>query len=305
MSTLGEENPLIGTVLAGQFRIVRLLGAGGMGSVYLADQLGVGRQVVIKLMLPGLAESSRVAELEERFQREARLVAQLNHPNLVQLYTFGRCENGQLYLAMEFVPGRTLRQVLGESGALAEVRVLLLMDQMCAALHEAHAIGIIHRDLKPDNVMLTQRRDGSDLIKVLDFGIAKPMQQTPDKALTATGAIFGTPQYMAPEQVHARGVDQRTDVYALGLIAYELLAGTPPFEADSAVGIMMKHASARPVPLSERRAGLKLGADTERLIARCLEKDPARRFADMLEMQAALRAARQRLIGQPVPQHTA
>jgi len=301
MSTLSEEDPLIGAVLAGQFRIVRLLGAGGMGSVYLADQLGVGRQVVIKLMLPGLAESGRLAELEERFQREARLVAQLNHPNLVQLYTFGRCENGQLYLAMEFVPGRTLRQVLAESGAVAEVRVLDLMDQMCAALHEAHAIGIIHRDLKPDNVMLTRRRDGSDLIKVLDFGIAKPMQQTPDKALTATGAIFGTPQYMAPEQVHARGVDQRTDVYALGLIAYELLAGAPPFEADSAVGIMMKHASARPIPPSERRIGLKLGEDTERVIARCLEKEPARRFTDMPELQAALRAARQRLLAQPLP----
>ena len=300
MSTRSDEDPLIGTVLAGQFRIVRLLGAGGMGSVYLADQLGVGRQVVIKLMLPGLAESGRLAELEERFQREARLVAQLNHPNLVQLYTFGRCENGQLYLAMEFVPGRTLRQVLQESGALAEARVLDLMDQMCAALHEAHAIGIIHRDLKPDNVMLTRRRDGTDLIKVLDFGIAKPMKQTPEKALTATGAIFGTPQYMAPEQVHARGVDQRTDVYALGLIAYELLAGAPPFEADSAVGIMMKHASARPVPPSERRIGLTLGEDTERVIARCLEKDPARRFADMLEMQAALRSARQRL---EAPQH--
>src|SRR6188768_3138216 len=114
MSTRSDENPLIGTVLAGQFRIVRLLGAGGMGSVYLAEQLGVGRQVVVKLMLAELAESSRVAELEERFQREARLVAQLSHPNLVQLYTFGRCENGQLYLAMEFVPGRTLRQVLAE-----------------------------------------------------------------------------------------------------------------------------------------------------------------------------------------------
>ena len=283
----------IGTVLAGQFRVERLLGEGGMGSAYLAEQLGVGRKVVVKLMKADLPESQR-ATLEDRFQREARLVAQLDHPNLVHLHTFGRCETGELYLAMEYVAGRTLRQVLQAEGPLPEARVLGIVEQICGALHEAHVMGVIHRDLKPDNVMLTQRRERADFVKVLDFGIAKllsPQGTVPEKALTATGAVFGTPQYMAPEQVLARAVDARTDVYALGLITYELLTGAAVFEADSAIEVMMTHTSAPVPPPSERRLGLRLRRGTEALIACALEKEPARRFADMLEMAAVVRAA--------------
>jgi len=292
--TFSEANALpAGTVVAGQFRVERLLGEGGMGAVYLAEQLGVGRPVVVKLMKAVVLEGQR-ATLEDRFQREARLVAQLNHPNLVQLYTFGRSESGELYLAMEYVAGQTLRQLLQAQGPLPEARALRIVDQICGALHEAHTLGIVHRDLKPDNVMVVQRHGNPDFVKVLDFGIAKLLSQSrtlPEKALTAEGAIFGTPQYMAPEQVYARQVDPRTDVYALGLITYELLVGAAVFEADSAIEVMMKHTSA-PVELpSARRQGLHLRPSTAKLIECSLEKEPERRFADMLEMQAVVRAA--------------
>ena len=292
--TFSETSALpAGTVVAGQFRVERLLGEGGMGTVYLAEQLGVGRPVVVKLMKAVVVEGQR-GQLEERFQREARLVAQLNHPNLVQLYTFGRSETGELYLAMEYVAGQTLRQLLQAQGPLPEARALGIVEQICGALHEAHILGIVHRDLKPDNVMVVQRHGNPDFVKVLDFGIAKllgPARTLPEKALTAEGAIFGTPQYMAPEQVYARQVDPRTDVYALGLITYELLVGAAVFEADSAIEVMMKHTSA-PVELpSTRRQGLHLRPSTARLIECSLEKEPERRFADMLEMQAVVRAA--------------
>jgi serine/threonine protein kinase len=289
VSVPSDRPNLAGVVLVGQFRIRHLLGTGAMGSVYMADQLGVDRQVVVKLMNADLPES-QLAELEERFQREGRLVAQLNHPNLVQLYTFGRSEGGRLYLAMEYVPGSTLRQVLEEHGALSEQRVLGILDQVCSALHEVHALGIIHRDLKPDNVMLMQRQGNPDHVKVLDFGIAKLLHHV-DKALTASGAIYGTPHYMAPEQVQAQAVDQRTDIYALGLTAYELLTGSLAVDADSAVGVMMQQIHARIVPPSQRRAELRIHRRTDAIILRCLAKAPTQRFTDMLELQREVRAA--------------
>jgi serine/threonine protein kinase len=289
-----NSSDLTGMVLAGgQFRLGQLLGEGGMGSVYLAEQLGVGRHAVVKLMKAGVSDARR-AELEERFQREARLVAHLNHPHLVHLYTFGRATSGQLYLAMEYVPGRTLRQVMQEDGQLTEVRTLRIIEQMCGALHEAHRIGIIHRDLKPDNVMLSPRHNNPDYVKVLDFGIAKLMVDT-ELRLTATGVVFGTPQYMAPEQVHGRGMDQRTDIYAVGAIAYELLTGQPVFDANSAVAVMMKHATAPVVPPSERRPGLH--PRTEAVIQRCLEKSMAQRFADMLALEAEVQSTLRALEG--------
>jgi len=281
------SSDLTGMVLAGgQFRLGQLLGEGGMGSVYLAEQLGVGRHAVVKLM-KGVSDDRR-AELEERFQREARLVAHLNHPHLVHLYTVGRATSGQLYLAMEYVPGRTLRVVMQEEGQLTEARTLRILEQMCGALHEAHRLGIIHRDLKPDNVMLSPRYGNPDYVKVLDFGIAKTIVET-ELRLTATGVVFGTPQYMAPEQVHGRGMDQRTDIYALGAIAYELLTGQPVFDANSAVAVMMKHATAPVVPPSERRPGLH--PRTEAVIQRCLEKSMDQRFPDMLALEAEVRLA--------------
>jgi serine/threonine protein kinase len=297
VSIPSDGSNLAGVVLVGQFRIQRLLGTGAMGSVYLADQLGLDRQVVVKLMKADMPEA-QLAELEQRFQREGRLVAQLNHPNLVQLYTFGRSEDGRPYLAMEYVPGRTLRQVLEEDGVLPEARVLGIVDQVCSALHEAHRLGIVHRDLKPDNVMLMSRQGNPDHVKVLDFGIAKLLHHT-DKTLTATGVIYGTPQYMAPEQVHARAVDQRTDIYALGLIAYELLTGQPAFDADSAMGVMMKQVSARVVPPSQLRADLRIHRRTETIIVRCLAKAVEQRFANMLELQRAVRVALLELEEQP------
>lgn len=280
-----QQTDMNGKVIASQFRISKLLGQGGMGSVYLAEQIEMGRQVVVKVMNPAQMGS---ADLEERFRREAKAVAQLNHPNVVQVYVFGRTDDGQLYLAMEFVAGHTLTQLLAERAPLPEARALRIMDQMCSALVEAHALGLIHRDLKPDNVMLTERHGTADYVKILDFGIAK-MLDSPDAKLTRTGAIFGTPQYMAPEQASSRPVDQRTDIYALGLILYEMIAGQMPFTAPTAIEYLMKHVTEPVLPPTRKVSGLVLLPRTEAIVMKCLAKAPEDRFQSVSELQREVR----------------
>lgn len=280
-----QQPDMNGKVIASQFRISKLLGQGGMGSVYLAEQIEMGRQVVVKLMNPAQMGS---ADLEERFRREAKAVAQLNHPNVVQVYVFGRTDDGQLYLAMEFVPGHTLTQLLAERAPLPEARALRILDQMCSALIEAHALGLVHRDLKPDNVMLTDRHGTPDYVKILDFGIAK-MLDSPDAKLTRTGAIFGTPQYMAPEQATSRPVDQRTDIYALGLILYEMISGQMPFTAPTAIEYLMKHVNEPVLPPTRKVSGLVLLPRTEAIVMKCLAKAPDQRFQSVSELQREVR----------------
>ena len=280
-----EPGPdLTGQLLGDQFRLLAQLGGGGMGEVYLAEQLEVGRRVVIK-MLSGKRPADE--HTEERFRREARALAQLNHPNVVHLYMFGRGADGRAYLAMEYIDGRTLTSLVDEAGALPELQVLNILDQLCSALLEAHERGIIHRDLKPDNVMLVEHPDQPPLVKVLDFGIAK-LTRDPELRLTQPGAFIGTPLYMAPEQLHDGVVDPRTDIYALGMIGYELLTGQVPFDADSTMQLLARIAT-EPVPAPSQRApGVQLSAHAEALIMRCLAKQPDDRYQTANALRDAL-----------------
>jgi tRNA A-37 threonylcarbamoyl transferase component Bud32 len=274
---------VIGRVFGEQFRIDALIGRGGMGEIYLAEQLGLGRRVVLKLL-----HNARLttAEQEPRFRREARVLAQLNHPNIVQLYAFGQSDDGITYLAMEYVEGQTLSALIEERGGQPELLVLGLLEQISSALVEAHRHGIVHRDLKPENVMMGER-----YVKVLDFGIAKLMH-TRDMRLTHSGMFLGTPLYMAPEQLREQQVDERADIYALGVIGYELLTAELPFDSENSetpMDYMMRVLEDEPTPLSHK---VPVSQAFEALIMRCLAKDPAQRFQTSLQLQAALAALR-------------
>lgn len=275
-------------MIASQFRLERELGSGGMGTVYLAEQLGVARHVVIKLMRP--SASSDVPSAVERFQLEARLGAQLNHPHVVQIYVFGQTDAGEFYLAMEYVHGHSLAEVLAREHRLPEARVLRIAYQACDALNHAHHGGLVHRDLKPANLMICDRHGNRDYLKVLDFGIAKPVQVGAFK-LTDTGIILGTPSYMAPEQARGLPVDARTDIYGLGCVLYELLGGETPFVSDSPTDMLIAHVTTPPTPLRQRFPGLVVQPRVEALILKCLEKDPADRFQSASELQDAIRHA--------------
>jgi serine/threonine protein kinase len=283
---------LTGHVLGQQFRLERLLGRGGMGDVYLAEQLEVSRPVVIKLLRAAQLSDSLA---EERFKREARALAQLNHPNIVHLYTVGRSDDGQAYLAMEYIAGRTLASLVAEAGALPEEQVVSILDQICGALVEAHGLGIIHRDLKPENVMLVERRDQPPLVKVLDFGIAK-LSKAVDPKLTLDGEILGTPLYMAPEQLREHRADERSDIYALASIGYELLTGSVPFEAETTLSLIVRVMTEEVVPPRRRLPGLEVSAATDGLLTRCLAKDPRERVQSARELRDVLTGIARELI---------
>ncbi|PIE20161.1 MAG: hypothetical protein CSA66_01235 [Proteobacteria bacterium] len=279
---------LVGQTIASQFSVERKLGAGGMGAVYLAEQIGMDRKVVLKVMHPELTAGSLKAV--ERFKREAKAVARLNHPNIVQIFVFGQTDSGQMYIAMEFIEGRSLTSELGHR-PMPQGRALRILDQICAALIEAHGHGIVHRDLKPDNIMLSDRHGNADYVKVLDFGIAK-MADSSQATLTQDGAVFGTPRYMAPEQAQGGEVDVRADVYAVGLILYEMLTGEHPFpNATTALEYIVKHATAE-VPAPHLAVdGLVVSPRVETIVARCVAKDPADRYQSARELQREVRLA--------------
>ncbi|MET0384471.1 MAG: serine/threonine-protein kinase [Polyangiales bacterium] len=269
-----------GDLVAGQFVIREKLAAGGMGTLYLADQLVVERPVAIKVMQHALFE--REPEALERFKREARVLAQIQHPNITHLYTAGQTQHGTPFLAMEYVQGHTLADEL-KRGALVLPRVLQIVSQVVQALAAVHHKGVIHRDLKPANIMLTDTPAGPR-VKVVDFGIAKALDGPPH--LTLTGAFFGTPKYVAPEQARTQKVDARTDVYAVGLVLYEMLTGKGPFPADSAFELLTQQISMTPEPPSQKRMGVTPSLD--KLVLRCLEKDPALRYQSADELAEGL-----------------
>ncbi len=276
-----------GRILASQFQIQEPLGKGGMGVVYRATQLGMDRTVVIKVMHAALSANRTAVE---RFRREAQSVGKLNHPNIVQVHMFGEAQDGDLYIAMEFVDGRSLSAESRTSGAMHEARALRIIDQVLSALVEAHGVGIIHRDLKPDNIMLTNRQGNADYAKVLDFGLAKVFGDVQgDDTITQAGMVTGTPRYMSPEQARGLKLDARTDIYSLGVVLYEMLTGKHPFDAESALDYMHKHTSA-PVPgPRERVDGLQLMPRTEQVLMKALAKKPEDRFQSAREMQREVR----------------
>ena len=272
-----SESGFIGRQVAGRYRILAKLGEGGMGAVYRAEQISLKRTVALKVLKP---ELSAEPGLVRRFNAEAELAAKLNHPNTVTLYDFGQDVDGSLFIAMEFLEGRSLRELLMKEGPLPPARALAIIDQVCASLSDAHGRGIVHRDLKPDNVMLVQIGKRSDVVRVLDFGIAKLRDEQGDitaMPMTRAGDLLGTPQYMAPEQIRGEKIDARTDVYALGAMLYEMVTGRLPFEGPSLMAILSKHLTELPVPPHARRPDLGIPLPLSQIVMEALQKDPAAR----------------------------
>ncbi|MCU0660759.1 MAG: HDOD domain-containing protein [Myxococcota bacterium] len=284
------DDPLIGTLIDGRFRVHERLGAGGMGIVYRAEQVSVGRLVALKLLTPRTGTDPR---LSDRFRNEAMLSSRLNHPNTVIIYDFGVTDVGALYLAMELIAGKSLDEELNRVGVMDFERTRHIALQVCDSLHDAHLSTIVHRDLKPDNVMLTRIGTRGDVVKVLDFGIAKildPNASERTSHLTAPNEVFGTPEYMAPEQISANPVDNRTDIYALGVMLFRMLTGTLPYTGDSPVAILAKHLG-EPIPLLSAAAhGIELPDGLSELVASMLAKNPNDRPKNMLEVAAQLKS---------------
>jgi eukaryotic-like serine/threonine-protein kinase len=275
-----QDDRLVGTLIDDRYRIGRKLGEGGMGLVYLATHESLRKQVALKV-LPTSARLER--EAITRFEREAIAAGNLRHPNIAEATDFGQLPDGGLYLVMEYVEGRTLRQVLAEE-KLAPERALGILRQIGAALAAAHARDVVHRDLKPENIIVTRGPSGADVVKVIDFGIAKLRSTTFDgigTGLTSAGTVFGTAEYMSPEQVMGQPVDARADQYALGVLAFELLTGKPPYENDDIGQLMMMHVGA-PVP-SARSETPAVPPDVDVTITRMLAKLPDERFSSVDE----------------------
>jgi len=238
------DDKFVGRTLPGGHHILDLISVGGMGRVYRAEQSVLGRTVAVKIIHPHLLADENAAV---RFLTEARAASQLNHPNSVSVFDFGRTDDGQPYLVMEFLRGKDLARVNYEEGPLTFTRIVDVLRQVLGALGEAHDLGIVHRDLKPENVILEPLRRGGDFVKVVDFGLAKLKADTKSTSITNPGIVCGTPDYMAPEQGRGDDIDGRSDLYAVGVILFQLLTGRLPFEAESPTQVVMMHLSI-PVP---------------------------------------------------------
>jgi tRNA A-37 threonylcarbamoyl transferase component Bud32 len=276
-----RNETMIGREIIGQYVIREKLGEGGMGEVYLADQPAIGRQVAIKVVHAQLREREH-DEHVERFRNEAKAAASLESPHIVQIFNWGEIEDGTLFMAMEYLSGRTLADVLHEQGPLEPELTVSIATQICTALSEAHAAGIVHRDLKPSNIMLIERGAEKNFTKVLDFGVAK----LEGSDITRSGAMFGTPQYMSPEQLRAESIDGRSDLYSLGVMLFEMLAGELPFSSPTAVGFITAHLHQAPPPLPR-----SVPSALAEVIALLLAKEPNERPPDADSVAAELRAA--------------
>ncbi len=271
-----------------RYRIIRKLGEGGMGDVYLAEHVGLGRVEALKILRPRLAESP---EFVSRFRREARATNRLQHPNIVSVYDFGKLPDGRFYLTTEYANGERLDHLLHRLGRLPAPRAMNLMAQLADAIDHAHSRGVIHRDLKPENMIIVEHRGTPDVLKVLDFGIAKII--APDYqdsiAATAQGDIYGTPWYMSPEQIRGEGTEPLIDIYALGCIGYHLLTGEAPFEGKS-MEVLHAHVTKKPTAPSQHTPNAQIPSALDALILTCLEKRPADRYQTGKEARIALEA---------------
>jgi len=263
----------IGKTVARKYRVEALIGEGGMGKVYKATQLVLEKPVVLKVLRQALLSDERTVA---RFQREAKAASRLNHANSISILDFGQAEDGAMYIAMEYVSGKDLHHILSREWPLPESRVIRIVSQVLSALSDAHGAGVIHRDLKPENIMVEQRRGEADFVKVLDFGIAKITDSSGEDgpALTRAGFVCGTPEYMSPEQARGATLDHRSDLYAVGVILYQLTTGMLPFDSESAVGFATKHLTEQPPLPSRRRPEARISPQLERLIMKTLAKSP-------------------------------
>ncbi len=282
------ETFFLGWRPAERYRIVRLIGRGGAGAVFEGEHVRLKRRVAIKVLM---SLDPLRGDSERQMYREARIVARLKHPNIVDVIDFDVSDEGIPFMVMEYLEGRGLDRFLREEGgALPAERFFLFADQICAGLMAAHQAGVVHRDLKPGNIIVRARDQGDWEVKILDFGISKITAATGSYALTRQGGIIGTPRYMAPEQIRGEPVDVRTDIYALGVMLFEMWAGEPPFTGESMIELLEKHLHAPPQELHALRPGTPglLSA----AVARALAKDPEERWPTVAALPPALPPAR-------------
>jgi serine/threonine protein kinase len=287
-----EQDPLIGAMLSGRYRILRKIGEGGMGIVYEAEHVLIEKRVGLKVLRE---DFSNRFDVVERFRQEARSASKIGHENIIDISDFGVTSGGANFFVMELLHGRDLAEELGKHGPLSPRRSLHLLLQCARALGAAHAKGIVHRDMKPENIFLVERAGEEDFVKIVDFGIAKisdlETSGLPGRKLTKTGMIFGTPEYMSPEQASGKPLDQRVDIYALGIILYELLVGRVPFMGDTFMGILTQHAFEEVPPLTRFNPRCNAPPEVERIVFRALAKDPDERYQTMEELAAELAGA--------------
>lgn len=282
------KDALIGRTVGGRHRLISRLGTGGMSAVYLARHVLIDRLVAVKTLRRDLAKDP---VQRDRFVREARAVNRINHENIVEITDFGETHDGIVYLVMEFVPGEPLNKAL-DMGRFDTTRALRLCREMGSALGRAHEMGVVHRDLKPDNILLVARKDGTESVKILDFGIAKILDAP---SLTGSQQIFGTPGYIAPEYIQSTDIDGRSDLYSLGVILYEMATGALPFDYEYPGDLLVKHVTEPPIPPSQRYPGIQPAL--EEFILRCLEKLPDDRFRDAYHFLDELELMADRLGG--------
>ena len=278
-----RHDALLDQVIDHRYYVEAVIGEGGMGRVYRVRHALLGKPLALKALRADLASDHEIAQ---RFIHEARVAASVSHPSLVRILDFGSLPTGQPYLIMELLEGVPLSSLLRRHGALAPARAVGIAREVAEAVQVVHDAGIVHRDLKPDNIHVRETPAG-DEVRIVDFGLAKVVGGS---RLTRKGVVFGTPHYMSPEQASGEGIEPRADIYALGVVLYEMLAGRVPFEADTYMGVLTQHVYMKPVPPSAR-LGHPKGLDAlEAVVLRCLEKQPARRYASMSELVAALKA---------------
>jgi serine/threonine-protein kinase len=268
---LTDSDPLIGTTIDDRFMIIEPLGKGGMGSVYRAKQLTIDREVALKILRKDVVKDLTTIK---RFLREAKATSKLNHINIITIHDFAQTDDGILYIAMELLEGSSLRNLLTEKKTIPYRNAINIAVQICSALIEAHSKDIIHRDLKPDNVIIIKKFDNPELVKVLDFGIAKILSPNITDKLTRSDQVFGTPFYMSPEQILGHELDPRSDIYSLGVMMYEMLTGTMPFFSETPAQLFMRITHDDPVPLSKQNPNLRIPESLETLIMKMMEKSP-------------------------------
>jgi serine/threonine-protein kinase len=294
------HDPFVGQMLDGRYQILQRIGEGGMGVVYKCRQMPLDRMVAIKMLNQQMAKDPNWVK---RFNQEAKACSLLQHPNTIRMFDFGQTQDGRLFMAMEFLDGVSLRQAIQTTAPMPPGRVLRILAQCCASLAEAHGYGIIHRDIKPDNVFLLTMAGTPDFVKLLDFSVAKLLQEN-DAMRTQAGVVFGTPQYMSPEQGRGLPLDPRSDIYALGILGYEMLTGRVPFTDDNPMNVLQMHLRQPVPPLPPN-----VPPAVQNLILRCLDKEPGRRFQSATELMQACEQvmggggpAPQQHMGPPPPQ---
>ncbi len=292
---VAEGTSLIGSIVQHTYHIIEKLGEGGMGAVYLGEHVKMGRKSAIKVLTESLAQDH---EAIARFNREASNASRINHPNVCGIYDFGETEEGLIFLAMEYIEGESLTEMVQREGPLGPYRAATIVHQVGSALQAAHDLEIVHRDLKPDNIMITRARDGSDVVKVVDFGIAKAMGGEEGQKVTRTGLVVGTPEYMSPEQLSGDKLDGRSDTYSLALVLFRMLTGRLPFEAHNAQEVMIKRLTDDPLRLNDAMDGANFPARLQQVLDRALQRMPGDRYSSAEEFT---RDAVQAVSGEQAP----